>query len=80
MPISHTLEADGALTGLLDLLARGEEVIITRGGAAVARLAPVPPAPDRTAAREAAVRIAAMRQGVTLDGLSTRALIEEGRR
>jgi prevent-host-death family protein len=72
-------EAQGTLDALLDLVERGEEVAITRGGGRVARLVP-DAAKDREKARQAVEKIKEMRKGVTLGGLSIKDLINEGRR
>ncbi|MDA8253764.1 MAG: type II toxin-antitoxin system prevent-host-death family antitoxin [Rhodospirillales bacterium] len=74
-----TLEAKTRLSSLLDLVASGEEVVITRRGRAVARLVPAAPAEARDAAH-AAARLKELRRGATLGGLSWRALRDEGRR
>lgn len=50
-------EAKNRLGQLLDLVEQGEEVIITRHGKPVARLAPPHAAPDREQARAAMRRI-----------------------
>jgi len=50
-------EAKSKLGQLLDRVARGEEIIITRHGKEVARLVPVRPARDREIARAAIKRI-----------------------
>lgn len=73
-------EAKNRLGQLLDLVERGEEVIITRHGKEVARLVPPREGTDREAARAAAQRIRDMSKGVTLGGISIRQLIDEGRR
>lgn len=72
-------EAKNRLGALLDLVERGEEVVITRHGKPVARLVAPAGQVDRQAARAAAARIRAMRKGVTLDGATIKELIEEGR-
>ena len=74
-------EAKNTLSALLDRVEKGEDIVITRRGRAVARLVSV----DNTAARQASAAKAAaelreMRKGVTLGGISLRDLIEEGRR
>jgi prevent-host-death family protein len=71
-------EARTHLSELLDLTAMGERIIITRRGKAVAMLVPIEGA-ARTPA-EAAATLRVLRRGVTLDGISTRELIEAGRR
>lgn len=74
-------EAKNTLGALLDLVERGEEIIITRRGRPVAKLVRADLAPDRSRAIAAARRIAELRKGVTLgEGLTPKALIEEGRR
>jgi prevent-host-death family protein len=50
-------EATSKLAGLLDRVEKGEEIVITRHGRAVARLVPEAGGVDRTAARAAADRI-----------------------
>jgi prevent-host-death family protein len=50
-------EAKNRLGQLLDLVERGEEVMITRHGKAIARLAPVQPTHSREQARAALRRI-----------------------
>jgi len=73
-------EAKTHLPQLLDRVARGEEICITRNGRPVARLVPEPvsPPPDIQAAIN---EIKEFRKGRTLGGVATiRELIEEGRR
>lgn len=72
-------EAKNRLGQLLDLVERGEEVVITRHGKEVARLVPPKGSINRAEARAAAQRIREMRKGVTLGGLSLKDLINEGR-
>jgi prevent-host-death family protein len=72
-------EAKNKLGTLLDWVERGEEVVITRRGKAVARLVPVTSGFDREKARQAAENIIARSKGVTLGGLKIRDLINEGR-
>lgn len=78
-----TLEARNSLSALLERVAKGEEITITRHGKPVARL--VPPArseEQRAKAREAARAIIEMRKGVKpdRDGLTPRDYVEMGRR
>jgi prevent-host-death family protein len=72
-------EAKNRLGQLLDLVERGEEVVITRHGKEVARLVPPKGGINRAEARAAAQRTREMRKGVTLGGLSLKDLINEGR-
>ena len=72
-------EAKNRLGQLLDLVERGEEVVITRHGKEVARLVPPKTGFNRSEAREAAQRIREMSRGVGLGGLRIKDLVEEGR-
>ena len=72
-------EAKSRLSGLLDQVALGQQFVITRHGKAVARLLPMEPSFDKAKARQAAKALLAARQGVTLDGLSIKSLVNEGR-
>ena len=73
-------EAKNKLGTLLDWVADGDEVLITRRGKPVARLVPVEPGVDRTKARQAADNIRARSAKVRLKGLSIKELVNEGRR
>jgi antitoxin (DNA-binding transcriptional repressor) of toxin-antitoxin stability system len=72
-------EAKNTLGSLLDLVERGEEVVITRRGRPVARLVRETIGVDRAAARQAAADILAASKGITLGGITLRDLIDEGR-
>lgn len=72
-------EAKTHFARLLERVARGEEVTITKHGTPVARLVPVA-GPNRAKARRAVDRLKTLRQGQTLGGLSWKALRDEGRR
>jgi prevent-host-death family protein len=72
-------EAKNKLGTLLDWVERGEEVLITRRGKAVARLVPAAIGFDRAKARRAMEGILETRRGVTLGGLKLRDLVDEGR-
>jgi len=72
-------EAKTHLPALLDRVAQGERITITRHGVPVAVLAP--PSGARKGDVQAAIRdLLEFRKGHRLDGLSIRELIEEGRR
>ena len=73
-------EAKNRLTALIDEVERGGEVIITRRGKPVARLAPLGAGFDRAKARRAADGLRAASKGVRLAGLTLKELITEGRR
>jgi prevent-host-death family protein len=72
-------EAKTHLSTLLERVSRGEEVLITRHGKAIARLVPAAMA-DRERADAAIARLKAARAGVTLGGLDWKDLRDEGRR
>jgi prevent-host-death family protein len=72
-------EAKTHLPRLLDEVAGGEAITITKHGVAVAVLAPVPTRSRRTT-HDAIVGIRAFRRTHVLDGVSIRELIDEGRR
>jgi prevent-host-death family protein len=71
-------DAKTQLPRLLDEVERGETVTITRHGKPVARLVPIQE--RRLTAREAADALLAFGQKHSLDGISIRELIDEGRR
>jgi prevent-host-death family protein len=72
-------EAKNTLSALLDLVEKGEEVLITRHGKPVARLVRPDGTPDRAKALAAVERIRELAKGQTLGGISIRELIEDGR-
>ena len=78
----HTVDTNEAKThlpALLDRVAQGEQITITRHGVPVAVL--TPPSGARKGDVQAAIRdLLEFRKGHRLDGLSIRELIEEGRR
>jgi prevent-host-death family protein len=72
-------EAKTHLSRLLNEVARGETIVITRHGRPVARLAPIEGS-SRDDRRQAIAQLKELRKGQTLGGLSLRELIDEGRR
>lgn len=71
-------DAKTHLSSLLDRVIQGEEVLITRRGAPVARLVPAKQA--RKASAVAAIeRLRAIRRDVRLGGLDWKRLRDEGR-
>ena len=73
-------EAKTHLSELLDLVALGERITITRRGTAVAMLVPLSEEPSLTPS-EAAASLRGLREGVPgSTGLDLRELIAEGRR
>jgi prevent-host-death family protein len=72
-------EAKTHLSRLLEKVAKGERIRITRHGAAVAFL--VPPLPDtRTSVADTVASLRAFRAGSRLGRGSLKAMIEKGRR
>lgn len=72
-------EAKTHLPRLLDEVAKGERITITKHGHPVAMLVP-PGTVSRPDADAALARIRELRKGIRLGGLSIRELIDEGRR
>ena len=76
--ITVALEAEANLSTLLDRVAEGEDVLITRQGKPVARLVGTERV-DRARGNEAFEKLIALRAGTTLGGLSWKELRDEGR-
>jgi prevent-host-death family protein len=74
-----TFEAKTHLSALLDEVARGAEVVITRRGVAVARLVPAG-SPRRSGAADPVARARAFAKGQTLGRVSWKKMRDEGRR
>jgi prevent-host-death family protein len=74
-----TFEAKTHLTRLLDRVAAGEQITITRHGTPIARLVPVTPTSSRQI-RETITKLKEFSKGQTLGGMKTKDLINEGRR
>ncbi len=74
-----TADAKNNLSALLDDVARGGEVTITRRGIPVAKLVPASPSFDRDKAQRAADGLRAASRGVKLDGVTIKELVDEGR-
>lgn len=72
-------EAKNKLSALLDCVANGEEVLITRHGQAVAKLVPATARMDRNKARQAVANLLEASRGITLGGLRIKDLVDEGR-
>jgi prevent-host-death family protein len=72
-----TFEAKTHLTRLLDRVAAGEQITITRHGTPIARLVPIRPT---SPIRETIARLKEFSKGQTLGGLRVKDLISEGRR
>ena len=74
-----TFEAKTHLTRLLDRVAAGEQITITRHGTPIARLVPVKPGSARQI-RETIAKLKDFSKGQTLGVLKIKDLINEGRR
>lgn len=72
-------EAKTHLTRLLERVAQGEKITITRHGVPVATLQPAEPS-RRVPVRDVIDQLKRFRSGRRLDGLSIRDMIEKGRR
>ena len=79
MIVIGTFEAKTRLSALLDKVAQGEEVLITRRNMPVARLVPAVKA-ERMETGKAIRKLLAFRKKVTLSGLNWRDLRDAGRR
>ena len=73
-----SFEAKTHWSALLDRVALGQEVVITKRGKPVARLIPEL-IDDNESFKKAAKRLKEMRQGVTLGGIDWKELRDEGR-
>ncbi len=73
-------EAKTRFSTLLERVAKGETVTITRHGTPVARLVPVAPAADQAKRAEAIARLKAFSRRYRLHGLSLHELRDEGRK
>lgn len=72
-------EAKNRLSELLQAVENGEEIMITKHGKPVARLAPVDQF-DREKVRKAIEELKELRKGRSLDGIKIKDLINEGRK
>jgi prevent-host-death family protein len=73
-----TFEAKKHLAHLLNRVAAGEQITITRHGTPIARLVPVHPSSPRQV-RETIAKLKQFSKGQTLGGLKIKDLITEGR-
>jgi prevent-host-death family protein len=81
MEFVGSFEAKTHLSQLLDRVAKGEEITITRHGKPVAILVPAEPVSRKPEIGEVIDQLRAFRKGNTLgEDTSIRDLIEEGRR
>ena len=73
-------EAKTHLSALLDRVAKGERITITRHGVPAALLVPVVEAPAKLAHHEIVEKMRALRAQVKPDEMSVQEMIETGRR
>lgn len=73
-------EAKTHLAALLDRVAKGEKITITRHGIPTAVLVPVAEAEPRLSHKEIVERMRALRKRVKRGGMSVKEMIAEGRR
>ncbi len=72
-------EAKTHLSRLLEEVENGEEVVITRHGKAIARLVPASQRVDESRLKSVVAELKEFRKGHSLNGISIKDLIEEGR-
>lgn len=80
MATVDAFEARAHLAALLNRVARGEKITITRHGIPAAVLVPVADGETKLSHREVMERMRVFRKRVKPDDMSTREMIEEGRR
>jgi prevent-host-death family protein len=73
-------EAKTNLANLLDRVEKGETIVITRHGQAVAKLVPFEEKIDQKKVDRALAELEKLSKGQSLEGVSIRSLIDEGRR
>jgi len=73
-------EAKTHLPALLERVAKGEHITITKHGVPVAQLVPVQPVADREKKMAIIAELKRLREGRTLGGITIKELIEDGRR
>ncbi len=73
-------EAKTHLPALLERVAKGEQITITKHGVPVAQLVPVQPVSGRQKRLEAIAELKRLREKHPLNGITIRELIEDGRR
>ncbi len=74
-----TADAKNRLSALLNEVARGGEVTITKRGVPIAKLVPAVPSFDREKARRAAAGLREASRGTTLGDIKIKDLVDEGR-
>lgn len=74
-----SFEAKTNFSALLERVARGEQIVITRRGKPVARMMPIAK-PTGAKVSEAMSKLRELRKGTTLGGLSWKELRDSGRK
>jgi prevent-host-death family protein len=80
MEIVGAFDAKTHLSALLDRVARGEKITITRHGVPAAMLVPVAEADSALTHEQIVAGMRALRKRVKRDTMSVREMIQEGRR
>ena len=80
METVSAFEAKAHLSTLLDRVAQGETITITRHGVPAALLAPVKPAAQKLTHKEIVEGMRALRKRVKPGDMSVRDMVNEGRR
>jgi prevent-host-death family protein len=73
-------DAKTHFSDLLNRVAKGETITITKHGVPVAKLVPIESEATKPNVKEVIEQLRKFREGHKLDGLSIRELIDEGRR
>lgn len=79
MKVVRAFEARARLSQLLEDVAAGESVVITKHGTPVARLVPIAPAADKLRIADAIARLKVFGRRYSLGGLGLKAVRDEGR-
>lgn len=74
-----SIDDDDRLEALVDRAARGEQIVLTRDGAAVGKIVATPKR-NRADALAAVEEMTRLRRGITLGDISIRDLVTEGRK
>lgn len=80
MQIVGVFKAKTHLSQLLDQVEAGEKIMITRHGEPVAMLVPAKPSPHEEQTRQLIAEIRATRIGTSLEGITVKELVNEGRK
>jgi prevent-host-death family protein len=78
--VGGAYDAKTHFSDLLNRVAKGETITITKHGVPVAKLVPIESEATKPNVKEVIEQLRKFREGHKLDGLSIRELIDEGRR